>query len=159
MHEMALLRNVVDIVLDECSGKDVAAVRSVYLTVGELRDVVEDIVPGLFKWLARDTVAADADVFIRRVPAMVRCNQCGDIFKINVRDPKTWECPRCHAYQDYRLFSGNEFRIERIEVERKGAPGDQGAAAATGEGQGSAADQAAAPAAEAAAPQESAPVA
>lgn len=118
MHEMALLRNVVDIVVDECAGKDVAAVRTVYLTVGELRDVVEDIVPGLFKWLARDTVAADADVFIRRVPAMVRCNKCGDIFKIDVHDPKTWECPRCHAYQDYRLFSGNEFRIERIEVER-----------------------------------------
>ena len=130
MHEMALLRNVVDIVVGECAGKDVKAVRTVYLTVGELRDVVEDIVPGLFKWLARDTVAADADVFIRRVPAMVRCNKCGDIFKINVRDPKTWECPRCHAYQDYRLFSGNEFRIERIEVEGKGAPDAAGAALA-----------------------------
>ena len=38
MHEMALLRNVVDIVVDECAGKDVAAVRKMdcVLAVGAL---------------------------------------------------------------------------------------------------------------------------
>lgn len=121
MHEMALVRRVVDIVLEECAGKDVTSVKSVHLVVGELRDVVENLVPGLFRWLTRDTIAAEAEVVMRRVPAMVRCNRCGEIFRIDVRDKATWECPRCHAYQDYRLFSGNEFRIECIEVEAGGS--------------------------------------
>ena len=137
MHEMALVRRVVDIVLEECADKDVASVKAVHLVVGELRDVVEDLVPGLFRWLARDTIAAEAEVVMRRIPAMVRCNQCGEIFRIDVRDKATWGCPRCQAYQDYRLFSGNEFRIERIEVEVGGAAGEgETLARASSEGAG-----------------------
>lgn len=121
MHEMALMRNVVDAVVAECQGKDVGAVRSVHLTVGDLRDVVDEYVPGLFRYLARGTVAEHAEVVIEHTPVTVRCNACGDIFPINVRDESTLTCPRCHATRDYRLFSGNEFRIDRIQVERKTA--------------------------------------
>ena len=39
-----------------------------------------------------------------------------EIFHTDTHGSKTWECPRCHAYQRYRLFSGDEFRISGIEV-------------------------------------------
>ena len=122
MHEMALVRNVVDIVLAACEGKNVGSVRKVYLTIGEMRDVIDDYVPGLFQYLARGTVAENAQVVIEHIPMMVRCrgvddmHPCGEIFHIDVRDSKTWECPRCHAYQKYKLFSGDEFRVGSIEV-------------------------------------------
>ena len=122
MHEMALMRNVVDMVLATCEGKDVGSVRKVYLTIGEMRDVIDEYVPSLFQYLARGTVAENAEVMIEHVPMMVRCqgpddaHPCGEIFHIDTHDPKTWECPRCHAYQRYRLFCGDEFRISKIEV-------------------------------------------
>ena len=122
MHEMALMRNVVDMVLATCEGKDVGSVRKVYLTIGEMRDVIDEYVPSLFQYLARGTVAENAEVVIEHVPMMVRCQgpddarPCGEIFHIDTHDPKTWECPRCHAYQRYRLFCGDEFRISKIEV-------------------------------------------
>lgn len=118
MHEMALVRTIVDMVSEECSGRDVASVRAVHLTIGELHDVVEELIPAMFRHLAKGTVAESAQVVIRHVPMTVRCNACGDIFAIDERRPETWECPRCHARRNYRLFSGDEFRIDRLEVER-----------------------------------------
>ena len=116
MHEMALVRKVVEIVLDECEGRDVSSVHAVHLTIGEMADVIEEYIPDLFRHLAKGTVAQDASIVIRRIPMTVRC-ECGNIFHIDSCDPKTWECPCCHAYQKYRLFSGNEFQVDFIEVE------------------------------------------
>ena len=115
MHEMGLVRNVVDMVLEECASRDVEAVTSVHLTIGEFGDVVESYVPELFRYLARGTVAADAEVVIERSPARVRCNRCGEIFRVDVH-AGGWPCPRCGAQGDYRLFSGTEFRIDRIVI-------------------------------------------
>ena len=116
MHEMALVHEVVNVVLAECEGKGVHEVRRVNLAVGETRDVIDAYVPGLFRYIAKDTIAENAEVTIRRIPFTVRCTECGDIFHVDVRDPSTWECPRCHARQKYRMFTGGEFCIESIEV-------------------------------------------
>lgn len=116
MHEMALVRNVVEVVLDECKGKPVKAVKAVHLTIGELSDVVEAYIPSLFQFLARGTIADQAEVVIKRTPLLVRC-ECGEVFHIDVRDEATWVCPRCSAKQKYHMISGREFRIERVEVE------------------------------------------
>jgi hydrogenase nickel incorporation protein HypA/HybF len=117
MHEMSLIRPVVDAVLDTCNGRDIAAVTKVYLTIGESYDVLEDYIPGLFRFLARDTIAKYAEVAITRIPIRVRCNDCGEIWQIKIRDESTWTCPRCGSHQNYSLFSGREFRIDSIEVE------------------------------------------
>ena len=69
--------------------------------------------------MARGTAAEHAQLVIRRVPYTVRCNQCGEIFPINVRDSSTWVCPQCEAVKDYRLFSGMEFMIDSISVSRR----------------------------------------
>ena len=42
MHEMSLLRPTVDLVLQECEKAGVTRVSAVHLTVGVLRDVIED---------------------------------------------------------------------------------------------------------------------
>lgn len=117
MHEMSLMSNVLQMVLDECATTNVHKVTAVRLTIGEQRDVVVEYAQGLFRHLARGTVAQDAELIVRRVPFMVRCVECGDIFKIDTRDPRTWSCPRCGAHQRYRIFSGHEFKIDSIEVE------------------------------------------
>lgn len=116
MHEMTLVSSVVNIVLDECEGKGILAVTSVHLTIGDARDVVDEMVPGLFRHLARGTIAENAEIVIRHVPVTVRCNQCGKIFPINVRDEASWSCPRCGAWRDYKMFSGVEFLVDGIEV-------------------------------------------
>lgn len=116
MHEMSLIGPVVNTVLEACRGKDVAHVQSVHLTIGDAHDVVVDLIPGLFRHLARGTVAENAEVVIERVPITVRCNRCGEVFAINLYRESTWVCPRCGAERDYVLNSGREFTIDSIRV-------------------------------------------
>ena len=130
MHEMSLIRPAVDLVLQECAGKNVAEVRAVHLTVGVMRDVIEDYMEGLFQHLARGTAAAGAKLVIKRIPAVVICNECATPFPIDVHDAATWTCPHCGAHKNYRLYSGNEFKVDRIEVsETRGTTGTGAGAA------------------------------
>ena len=117
MHEMALMEQVVDIVLEEAQRQGAARVVAVHLTFGELADVIVDMVPGLFEFLARGTAAEGAEVAIERTPAYVQCRKCNEAWRIDVRDEATWTCPRCGGYKKYHLISGREFRIDSIEVE------------------------------------------
>lgn len=117
VHEMVLVHRALDIVLQECEGRDVAAVTSVHLTVGEATDVVEDFVGDMFRFLARDTVAANAQLVIKRTPLAVRCNRCSTVFPIKIRHEETWHCPSCGAFHDYVLVSGREFVVDHIDVE------------------------------------------
>ena len=119
MHEMAYVRNVVDLVCDYAAREGVDEVSAVYLTIGMSRDIVEDYFQGLFQFLARGTVAEHAEIVIRRVPFTVRCNRCGFVFPLNVHDERTWTCPACKAERDYQLNSGMEFSVDRIEVRAK----------------------------------------
>ena len=126
MHEMTLVRKVVDLVLESCEGEDVARVRSVHLYIGDLHDVVDDFVPGLFQHLARGTIAESARITITHVPATVICNQCGFVFPLDPRDETTWKCPYCAARRDYRLYTGREFFVDSIEVEGLACAADEG---------------------------------
>lgn len=115
MHEMSLVHDLVDVVLDESAKHGIAEVGAVHLTIGEGRDIVVEFLEGLFRHLARGTAAANARVVVERVPITVRCRQCGRVFSLNVYDEATWRCPDCGAERDYVLNSGLEFSIDAIE--------------------------------------------
>lgn len=128
MHEMALVRNVVDIVVEQAEKSGAQEVKTVYLTIGQGRDVVIEYLDGLFQFLARGTVAEHAELVVQTTPMTVRCNQCGFIFPINVFKQETWVCPSCKAEKDYKLNSGMEFMINRIEVVGNKPPQAEGSA-------------------------------
>lgn len=115
MHEMALTRNVVDMVVEEASAAGASKVRTVYLEIGVARDIVEDMFEGMFAYMAKGTVAENAELIISRPPFMVRCNQCDHVYHIDVRNPDTWVCGTC-GERDYQLESGMEFCINGIEL-------------------------------------------
>lgn len=115
MHEMALTRDVVDMVLEEAQAAGATEVRSVSLTIGYVRDIVEDLFERCFAYLARGTVAEHAELVITRVPFTVRCSACGQVFHLDVRNRSSWQCPSCEA-KDYTLNSGMEFFVNGIKV-------------------------------------------
>lgn len=132
MHEMALTRSVLDIVLEEAERHGAAEVRSVRLTIGSLRDIVEGMFDGLFAHLARGTVAEHAELVIVRTPAAVRCNACGYVFHPNLRGEggraaETPVCPACRR-RDFGLVSGMEFRVDHIDMVGLAAAVDAGGA-------------------------------
>ncbi|NCB24229.1 MAG: hydrogenase maturation nickel metallochaperone HypA [Bacteroidia bacterium] len=120
MHEMALTRNVVDIVVKEAEAAGATEVRTVSLTIGYVRDIVEDLFERCFAYMARGTVAEHAKLVITRVPLTVRCQKCTHVYHINVRDESTWGCPVCGG-RDYKLNSGMEFFVNDIAIVRDSA--------------------------------------
>lgn len=117
MHEMSLLRNVLDIALDACKGQDVKRITAVHVSIGVMRDMPEQFITRYFQYCARGTLAENAEVVVTRVPFTVRCQECGDVFTFDVHDSEQWVCPQCGARQRYCLNTGNELAVTSIEVE------------------------------------------
>lgn len=113
MHEMVYVHKALDIVLETCGD---AVVESVHLAIGEATDIIPEYIEDMFRFLARDTVAENARLVIRRIPFVVQCNKCASHFSLDVHDRETWKCPDCGARQNYHLVSGREFMIEHIEI-------------------------------------------
>lgn len=84
---------------------------------------MEDLFDGLFAHLARGTVAEGAELEITRMPITVRCQECGFVYHLDVRNKETFACPTCHA-SNYKLNSGMEFYISGIDIVRKGDSDD-----------------------------------
>ena len=118
MHEMSLVRSVVRIVTEEAEAANAAKVTKVHVVVGEGRDIVRDLFESLFQFLARGTVAEGSTVEIHTTPYMVRCNACGHEFHLVPVDKRTCACPGCGAFRDYKLVSGMEFYISKIEASK-----------------------------------------
>lgn len=118
MHEMSLVRSVVNIVVEEAEAAKAARITKVHLVIGEGRDIVESLFESLFQFLARGTVAENAEVVLHHMPYMVKCNKCGTTFHLNYLDQQSWSCPNCHVYKDYKLVSGMEFYISKIEASK-----------------------------------------
>lgn len=119
MHEMSLVRNVVNIVVEEAEAAGAAEISKVHVVVGEGRDIVVSLFESLFQFLARGTVAEHAAVELHHVPYMVKCNHCGTEFHLVTIDQRTWTCPNCNTYKDYKLVSGMEFYISKIEASKR----------------------------------------
>lgn len=115
MHEMSVVHRVVDMVLEMCEGQDAVRVKSVSLTIGQMHDVVVDLVPGLFNYLARGTVAEGAEVEITQVPAVLKCPACGMTFQADISQHQI-ACTSCGATTGFTLLCGREFLLDSIEV-------------------------------------------
>ncbi len=115
MHEMAILSNVMDVVLKHAQENNAAKVLEVNLVVGELRDVVDELMESCFQFLARDTIAAEAKLSMEKVPLRAQCQDCMLVFKADVHDPASLVCPDCSSTK-LGIYTGKEFYIKNIEI-------------------------------------------
>lgn len=115
MHEMAITGDILDVVLDYAAKNDAAEVVRVDLRIGELHDIVDDLMEGAFRHLARGTIAKSAHLAIAKVPLRAQCGECHLVFPADIRKPETLCCPDCGCTH-LSIFSGKEFLIERIEI-------------------------------------------
>ena len=115
MHEMAITVDIVDAAIKYAEQNNATAVTDVHLRIGEIHDVVADLMQGAFRFLARDTIAKDAVLHITKVELRARCSECNLVFPANLWDKSTLKCPDC-GQERLTVYSGKEFMIERIEI-------------------------------------------
>ena len=99
MHEISILSNVMDVVLKYAKESNAREVVSVTLVVGELRDVVDELMKSCFQFLCRNIIAKDAALHMEKVPLKAQCNQCRLVFPADIiwaRSPQANASrPRC----------------------------------------------------------------
>lgn len=111
MHEYAVTRQILEIVLEEADAAGVKRVEHVHLTLGKLRGFAPEPIRMYFEIYAKETPAQNARLTFREIPARFRCKHCSREFQL---DEPVFLCPDCGSFQ-LEKRSGDEFTIDNIE--------------------------------------------
>jgi hydrogenase nickel incorporation protein HypA/HybF len=112
MHELSVTQSVLDIALAHAERAGADRVVRIHLTIGALSGIVDDSVQFYFDFVARDTIAAGAELVFDRVPAQFRCQACGATYEPRDED---WSCPLCEETKP-EVIGGRDFCVDSIEV-------------------------------------------
>jgi hydrogenase nickel incorporation protein HypA/HybF len=86
------------------------------LTIGAMRDIVQEWMQRYFDHVSVGTIAEGAQIVIERCPTTVKCVPCGHVYPADLLAAKTLCCPRCGDARA-TLETGRELRIDGIEVQ------------------------------------------
>lgn len=113
MHEIAVTENILAIALEQARDVKARKIIRINLALGELSGLTDESISLYFDTLSENSIAAQASLSFRYLPAQLACNTCGKLYP--ACDP-SWRCPVCHS-QAAELISGHECYVESIEVE------------------------------------------
>jgi hydrogenase nickel incorporation protein HypA/HybF len=109
VHELSLCEAIAATVTKH-AGERTAT--SVLVRVGHLRQVVPDALSFCWTMLTEHTDLEDCDLEIEQVPAVLRCDDCGEETTLDV------PLMLCHACSgdNVTLLSGEEFLVVSLEL-------------------------------------------
>lgn len=113
MHELPVTESILEIALRYAARAEAHRVTDIYIVIGQLASIVDDSVQFYWDIISADTIAAGARLHFERTPAEMLCLNCRETY-----NPGEGElsCPSCGSRQ-VQVISGEEFRMEAIEVE------------------------------------------
>lgn len=115
MHELSVIQSVLDIVLDYAKKYNARKVKKINLEIGELSGFIPEWIQTYFDFVSKDTIAEKAKLVIKKIPAKIKCVECGKEFGVK-KDKLEFTCPRCKS-TDIELLQGREYFIKSIEVD------------------------------------------
>jgi len=113
MHEFSVTQSILSIVLDKANAAHASKISKISLVIGELSGIVDECVKFYFKFLSKDTIAAEATLSFHQPPTQLRCRSCTTVFAPHNGN---WDCPSCQE-QKVEIIAGRELYIDSIEVE------------------------------------------
>jgi len=113
MHEYAVTKSIVDIVVKEAEKANVKKISEINLVIGDLSTIMDESVQMYFDIITKDTIAEGAKLVFKRVQAEFCCKKCGNKF---IKPSKGFDCPTCGGLGT-PTGVGKEFYIESIEVD------------------------------------------
>ena len=112
MHEMSLAQNILDIVLKTASQNNAKKVLKITIRAGQLRGIVPEQLKFCFGFVAKDSIAEEAELLVNTLPIKGRCKNCrAEFFVKEFR----FACSECQN-EDIEVLQGMELLVENIEV-------------------------------------------
>ena len=112
MHEAALAEGILKIAVDTAEKNSAKKISAVGLKLGDMAGVEIEALNLSFNVLKKNTIAADAELKINRVPVRAVCNKCGKTFEI---PHYNFFCPDCDGI--LILQSGRELLVEFVDCD------------------------------------------
>ena len=113
MHELSVTQSLLEIALRHAEQASAQRITRLNLVIGELAGIVDDSVQFYWDIVSQGTIAERAELCFERVPAKLRCLECGHTFSMDGRD---YACPACGETRVVAA-GGDDFRLDSIEVE------------------------------------------
>lgn len=113
MHELSVTESLLKIAVEHAEKANATRVTDLNIVIGDLASMVDESIQFYWEIIAKGTVAEQARLHFRRVPAELQCNTCS--LKYQPTD-KELICPSCLGI-GAKIISGEEFFLESIDVE------------------------------------------
>jgi hydrogenase nickel incorporation protein HypA/HybF len=113
MHELSVTQSLLDIALRHAEQAEAKHITDLHIVMGELSSMVDDSIQFYWDIIAKGTMAEQAVLHFRRVPAELQCMTCSEKYHPTDRE---LACPKCNGINT-RIIAGQEFALESIDVE------------------------------------------
>lgn len=117
MHELSVTQSLLEIAVRHAESAGAQRITDLYLVQGEFSSFVDEAVQFYWDIIAENTIAEGARLHFRRIPAEMRCLQCGEHYHPGEAE---LACPQCGGWQA-EIVAGEEFYLDSLEVEEKPA--------------------------------------
>lgn len=115
MHELSIMSNILDIVLEHAHKNGAKRVKTINLKIGELSDVIPQWAQMYFDMLTKETIAEGSKLNIEKVPLALKCRDCSHEHTYRDKDWK-FTCTKCGS-SDLEIISGRELMVTSIEID------------------------------------------
>ncbi|MBP3191756.1 hydrogenase maturation nickel metallochaperone HypA [Natronogracilivirga saccharolytica] len=112
MHELSIAINIVDIATLEVRKAGAERVTDLQIDVGALSGVVVDALEFALQEAVRNSVAEQARISIREIPARGSCRTCGREYPVSDYIDLCPECPSASL----EIIQGKELRVASLSV-------------------------------------------
>jgi hydrogenase nickel incorporation protein HypA/HybF len=114
MHELPITQNILKIALRHGIQSKATRITDLYLVIGQLSSVIDDSIQFYWPIISEGTIAENANLHFKRIPAKLECTLCGTVYKI--ADGELATCPGCESSK-IKIIAGKEFQLESIQIE------------------------------------------
>jgi len=121
MHELPISQNILKIALRYGDESKAKRITDLYLVIGQLSSIIDDSIQFYWPIISKGTIAEDAILHFKRIPAKLECAQCGTSYLIEdgnltlIEDGNLTTCPTCDSSQ-IKILTGKEFQLESIGI-------------------------------------------
>jgi len=112
MHELGIMYNVAERVLDAVDENGLTEVEAIVLMIGENSGIIPSYLHACFPAAASGTMLEKTLLEVKLVTANAVCGDCGKVFAVNAQKGI---CPKCRSV-DHEVISGEEFMIKEIRA-------------------------------------------
>ena len=114
MHELPATQSILEIALRHAEQANAKKITDIHLIIGELATMVDDSIQFYWDIIAKDTIAENATLHFRRIPAEFQCMNCFGKYHPTEGEIK---CPTCGSF-GAKIIAGEEFSLEAIDVDK-----------------------------------------